>query len=77
MKNIGPTANRKSGIHQDKGTVIRAESAGINKKNIVTKPLSLSVVVNATRVIITKLLEMYVRRPKRLDESAILQELTV
>ena len=48
MKNIGPTTKRKSGSHDESGTVMSAESAGINRKNIVTKPLSLFVAVNAT-----------------------------
>ena len=45
---MGPRAMRKSKIHKDSGHEISDESIGINKKNIVTKPLSLSVDVSAT-----------------------------
>ena len=47
-KNIGPAAKRRSGIHHDKGNDMSDDRAGTSKKNIVTKPLSLSVTVKAT-----------------------------
>lgn len=47
-KNIGPAAKRRSGIHHDRGKDMSADRAGTSKKNIVTKPLSLSVTVKAT-----------------------------
>jgi hypothetical protein len=47
-KNIGPAAKRKSAIHQDNGRDTRDEIPGASRKNIVTKPLSLLVTVNAT-----------------------------
>ena len=47
-KNVGTTVKCRSGIHHDSGSEIKPVSAGTNRKNIVTKPLSLPVVVNAT-----------------------------
>ena len=46
-KNKGPTITRKFGIHQESGIEMRVEITGINKKNMVTNPLSLWVAVNA------------------------------
>jgi hypothetical protein len=47
-KNNGPALNRNSTIHPESGIDMTVESAGTNRKNMVTKPLSLLVVVNAT-----------------------------
>lgn len=46
--NVGPTATRKSEIQSESGNDISAEIAGMTRKNIVTKPLSLWVAVSAT-----------------------------
>jgi hypothetical protein len=46
-KNIKLTAKCRSRIHHDKGSEIRAVSAGIKRKNIVTNPLSLAVMLSA------------------------------
>ena len=46
-KNIQLTAKCRSPIHHDKGSDMRAVSAGIQRKNIVTNPLSLAVKVSA------------------------------
>jgi len=46
-KNTGPTAKCSSTIHHDNGSDIKPVSAGTKRKNIVTKPLSLPVTVNA------------------------------
>jgi hypothetical protein len=46
-KNIGPAAKRRSGIHHDKENDMSDDRGGTSKKNIVTKPLSLSVTVKA------------------------------
>ena len=46
-KNKGLTITCKFGIHQESGIDMRVDITGTNRKNMVTKPLSLCVSVSA------------------------------